>query len=240
MLKATTDRRFEYNKIATLESAREMIARYRVFRPVQGFGSLVCKLIDFQVFTAAMILVINLIDHYRKPEKVDHREAENDQDLISVTTEILQRASVVTDGSVATQAARALEIFSNIRDISRPVRECTTKLVIPYFGTVVIGPGTSFGDQTQAQRPEAVHQSQQLPTPSEHSLDGSTPESAPSGSSSIAPMVPFDANYSGETHGMGMMNDDIFADVNFDLDQDWSWFWNNIDIPSVDLQGMAT
>ena len=243
MLKATTDRRFEYNKIATLESAREMIARYRVIRPLQGFGSLVCKLVDFQVFTAAMILVINLLDHYWKTEIVDHREAENDQDLVLVTTEILRRASVATGGSVATQAARALEIFSNIRDMScheKPIRECSTKLVIPYFGAVVIGPGTSFRDQKKAQKPDAVPQPQQLPTPSEPSLDGSTPESAPSDNPSMAPMVPFDDIHGGESHGMGMMSGDVFADVNFDLDQDWSWFWNNIDIPSVDLQGTAT
>lgn len=239
MLKATTDRRFEYSKKTTLESAREMIARYRVIRPVQGFGSLVCKLIDFQAFTAAMILVINLLDHYRRNELFDHSEAENDQDLIIVTTDILRRASVETDGNVATQAARALEIFSKVKEMScsvgKSVGEFTTRMVIPYFGTVVIGPGTSFRDQTQAQKPEAMPQPQQLPTPSENSLDGPTPESAPAGNSSMAPTMPFDFSYGEDMHSLGM-NGDVFADVNFDVDQDWSWFWNNIDIPSVDLQ----
>ena len=243
MLKATTDRRFEYNKKATLESAREMIARYRVIRPVQGFGSLVCKLVDFQAFTAAMILVINLLDHYRKSETFDHSEAENDQDLILGTTDILQRASIETNGNVATQAARALEIFSKVKEMSCPVGKSvgdfTTKLVIPYFGTVIIGPGTSFRDQTQAQKPEAIPQPRQLPTPNENSLDGSTPESAPAGNFSMASMMPFDFSYGEEMHGIGV-DGDAFAGVNFDLDQDWDWFWNNIDIPSVDLQGTVS
>ena len=243
MLKATTDRRYEYNKIATLESAREMIARYRIIRPVQGFGSLVCRMIDFQVFTAAMILVLNLLDHYRKSNIVDHSEAEHDQDLILVTTNILQRASVETDSSVATQAARALEIFSKIQAMACPLRDpghdCATKVVIPYFGTVVIGPGTSFKDQSQVQRPEAMAYPQQLPTPSERSLDGSTPKFMASEDSATTPTGPFDLQYGVDTGGMGISGD-VFADVNFDLDQDWTWFWNNIDVPSMDIQGMGT
>lgn len=240
MLKATTDRRYEYNKIATLESAREMIARYRIIRPVQGFGSLVCRMIDFQVFTAAMILVLNLLDHYRNSNTVDHSEAEHDQDLILVTTNILQRASVETDGSVATQAARALEIFSKIQAmvLQKSEEDCTTKIVIPYFGTVLIGPGTSFRDQGQVHKPESMAYPQQLPTPSERSLDGSTPDVMASENSAIS-TAPFDLQFGVDTGGMGI-NGDVFADASFDLDQDWTWFWNNIDVPSMDMQGMGT
>ena len=242
MLKATTDRRFEYSKIAALESAREMIARYRVIRPAQGFGSVICKMIDFQVFGGAMILVLNLIDHYRKGGNLDHSEADKDQALISLTTDILRRASVETDGGtngVATQAARALEIFGNIKELSLPCakseQDCTTKVVVPYFGTVVIGPGTSLRSKAQMQEPKSTVQLQQLPTPSEQSLDGSTPESVATGNTLIEPTMPFDFDY-GENSEDANMNSDFLADINFDLDQDWTWFWNNIEIPSADLQ----
>lgn len=243
MLKATTSRRFEYNKIATLESAREMIARYRVIRPVQGFSSLVCKLIDFQVFTAAMILVLNLLDHYRVSGTLNHSEAENDQDLISVTTVILQRASAETDVCVATQAARALEIFSNIKALVPPIgksaEECTTKVVIPYFGAVVIGPGTSLRDQAQAQSPEAMLQPHQMPTPSDQSPNRSIPESMPPSNPSIAPMIPFEFSYGDNAQGISR-NIDVFPDIDFDLDQDWSWYWDNTDIPLVELQSTVS
>ena len=244
MLKATTDRRFEYNRIATLESAREMIAFYRVIRPVQGYDSLICKVVDFQVFTAAMILVLNLLDQHRKTDEAfDHHQAESDQDLITETTEILQRAAFETDGVVATQAARALEIFSNIKgmflSVGMPVEECIKKVVIPYFGTVVIGPGTIFRDQAQAQKLKAMPEPQQLPTPSNQSLTGSTPETTPSTNPLMAPMVPLDPDHGDDVQSMGT-NGDIFAGISFDLDQDWKWFWDNIDIPSVDLQGTIT
>ena len=234
MLKATTDRRFEYNKQATLESARQLLARYRVIRPIHGFGSHICKMIDFQSFTAAMILVLNLLDHYRKPEMLDHSEAESDQEVVSLTRGILRRSSVETDGGMALHAARALEIFGKVKDITmgcgKPVGECTTRVVIPYFGTVVIGPGTSFKDQLQAQKPGETPQPQQLPTPSDQSLDGSTPGSVPTTMPSMGATIPGD-----HTQAMGM-NGDFFADINFDLDQDWSWFWENIDIPSAGAQ----
>ena len=237
MLKATTDRLQEYSKMATVESAREMIARYRVIRPAQGFGSHICKMIDFQVFTAAMILVLNLLDHYRKTETFNNSEAESDQDLILITTDILRRASNETDGGVATQAARALEMFGKIKEMPLPVGkyggDCTAKVVIPYFGTVTIGPGTNLRGKTQRQNSEAMVQPRQLPTPSDQSLDGSTPNSA---TQMIEPTIPFDFNYNDNSQDTGVYGD-FFANINFDLDQDWSWYWNNIDVPSVDVQG---
>ena len=242
MLKATTSPCFEYNKTATLESAREMIARYRVMRPVQGFSSLTCKVTDFQVFTAAMILVLNLIYHYMGSPSLDHSEADSDQELISATTFLLRQASVATDGSVATQAARGLEIFSNVKSMSlyffeRPTEECTTKIVIPYFGAVMIGPGTSLRDRGATQKVEATLQPQQLQTPSDQSLDDFTSEPTPPSNPSIAPMIPFDSLYGNQTQGPDT-NSDFLPDFDFNLDQDWSWYWDNIDIPSVDMQGM--
>ena len=242
MLKATTSSRFEYNKTATLESAREMIARYRVMRPVQGFSSLTCKVTDFQVFTAAMILVLNLIYHYMGSESLDHSEADGDQNLILATTFLLKEASVATDGSVATQAARALELFSNVRAMSlpffeKPAEECTTKIVIPYFGAVMIGPGTILRDRSAAQKAEPTLQPQQLPTPSDQSLDDFTSEPTPLSNPSIAPMIPFDFRLGNQTQGLDMPSDTL-PDFDFNLDQDWSWYWDNIDIPSMDVQGM--
>ena len=61
MLKASQDRRYIYNRTAALESARETLLLYQVLRPALGFKSLICKLVDFQAFTGAMLLVLNLI-----------------------------------------------------------------------------------------------------------------------------------------------------------------------------------
>ena len=96
MLKACQDRRYEYNRIAALESAREMIIRYQMVRPFQGYHSLICKVIDFQVFTAAMILVLNFFGSPGSNLKRNEEEDDRDWDLLTSTNEMLQHASKAT------------------------------------------------------------------------------------------------------------------------------------------------
>lgn len=104
MLKASQDRRYEYNRIAALESAREMIARYQVIRPIQGYRSLICKVIDFQVFTAAMILVLNLFGSPASNVKRNEEEDDRDWDLLTSTSEMLQHASQATGNYMSSQS----------------------------------------------------------------------------------------------------------------------------------------
>ena len=104
MLKASQDRRYEYNRIAALESAREMIARYQVIRPIQGYQSLICKIIDFQVFTAAMILVLNLLSSPASNVKRNDEEDDRDWDLLASTSEMLQHASKATGNCISSQS----------------------------------------------------------------------------------------------------------------------------------------
>ena len=73
-----------------------MIARYQLIRPAQGYQSLICKVIDFQVFTAAMILVLNLFDSSVSNSKRNQEEDDRDWDLLMSTNEILQHASKAT------------------------------------------------------------------------------------------------------------------------------------------------
>ena len=234
MLKATTDLRYSYNKIAALESARAMISLYRIFRPIQGFASLVCKIIDFQAFTAAMLLVLNFLGLSPSSCASELKDADDDRDLVSITTSILQRASLETRGGVATQAARALEMFNKAKDQGFPGSQGASKVAIPYFGTVVFGPGKSFVNQSHPPTPDSLNQQrlQQQPTPEEEPL--ATPNSNQdtwSFANDYASM-PSDFNYNGFPlqQNQGVEADsDAFANVNLDLDGDWSWFWNNTD-----------
>ena len=236
MLKASQDSRYEYSRIAALESAREMIVRYQVFRPVQGFESLVCKVIDFQVFTAAMILVLNLLGSRASNPKRNDSEDGRDWDLIISANNMLQHASEATDGSVANQSARALGMFVQARSTEgRAALWSTCKVVIPCFGTVVFGPGKDY-----AREPFTTETSTQfahpavLPTPAEScsgSITGSTP-SAPDlfvSFDSYLAQMPFDFNFSGQP----MMQqqpaefdsyNNSFTNVDLDLDQDWAWY----------------
>ena len=239
MLKATTERMYGYNKIAALESARAMINLFHLFRPVQGLGSPVCKLLDFQAFTAAMILVLNFLGVSSSSPDDEVKEADEDRKLVSTTTSILQRASVGAGGGVATQAARALEMFIKAKDHGSIDCQATCKVVIPYFGTVCFGPGTSFANKshpgTQVTQPQL-----QVPTPEEEPLvylnsdqTASYVDSAP---------IPLDFNHGGfplqQTQNLGT-DINAFATADLDLDGDWSWFWENTQFPGGDMQSLA-
>ena len=228
MLKATTDRRFEYNRIAALESSREMLTRYQMFRPAIGFGSSVCKVIDFQTFTAAMVLVLNLLSTSTNSPAHDQREAAIDEQLIADLYDLLNRASMESGGGVTTQAARALKMFCKEKADPCPPGQNTASIVIPYFGTVVFGRGKSFANQAYLKTCEAPQAPVQLPTPEMDTLDSSLHDPA-SFETSLSSMSS-DFNFGGyqlqQQQGMGI-DGDVFANVNLDLDQDWSWFWDN-------------
>ena len=238
MLKATTDRKYGYNKIAALESARGMINLFHLFRPVQGFGSPVCKIIDFQAFTAAMILVLNFLGVSPSNPGNEVKEADEDRKLVSITTSILHRASVEAGGGVATQAARALEMFIKAKDHEFLDGQAICKVAIPYFGTVNFGPGTSFAKQshpgTQAMQPPP-----QVPTPEEEPpVYPSTDQWASVDPAPIPSAFNNDEFPLQQTQSLGT-NINAFATVNLDLDGDWSWFWDNTEFPYGDMQNLA-
>ena len=75
LLKAFSDRRFESSRLSTLKSSREIIKVYNVLRDEQRPVLKVCDMADFQVFAAAMTLVVDLLARSGTPEHVDlHRE----------------------------------------------------------------------------------------------------------------------------------------------------------------------
>ena len=234
MLKAATDPRYGYNKIAALESARRMIGLYQMFRPAQGFGSLVCKIIDFQAFTAAMILVLNFLGMAQSGCASDLKDADDDRELVSSITSILQRASLKAGGGVATQAARALEMFGKAKDQGFLGGQGTSKVAIPYFGTVVFGPGKSFVNQSHPQKPDQL---QQQPTPEEEPLATPNPDQESFGNDLAS--MPSDFNFNAfplqQNQGPGV-DSNAFANFNLDLDGDWSWFWNNTDFSYSEAQ----
>ena len=239
MLKAATDRRYGYNKIAALESARGMINLFHIFRPVQGFGSPICKIMDFQAFTAAMILVLNFLGVSSSNPDNEVKEADEDRKLVSTTTSILQRASVERGGIVATQAARALEMFIKAKDHGYLEGQAICKVAIPYFGTVIFGPGTSFAKKshpgTQAMQPRT-----QIPTPEEEPPVYPNPDQS---TCFVDPArVPAEFNNGGfplqqpQTRGTDI---NAFTNANLDLEGDWSWFWDNTEFPYGDMQSLA-
>ena len=136
LLKASNDRRFEASRLSTLRSSREIIKVYNVLRDEKRPVLKVCDMVDFQVFAAAMTLVIDLLALSRTPDRCDPHREEGDWQLILQTAGILGRFSQSNKGCrVAALGARVLEDFHQLR---HGTAEGVLKVDIPYFGRVEI------------------------------------------------------------------------------------------------------
>lgn len=185
---------------------------------------------------AAMLLVLNLLGYSSSEAK----DSWDDWKLVERTMELLRSTSHEIGGKVSQQCVRTLELFTSCHKYSG--NDCrmqgeTAKVVVPFFGTLVLAPGKGF-DMTDYR---AMAQST-LAT----SQTGSEVDSMSSGSL-IAQNEPF-VGFDSYTNPMPMdvLGGDFlpasgdpqfsFHDAmstswpmnwNMDLDHDWSWYLGN-------------
>lgn len=232
MLKSNTDRRYEYSRIAALESSREMIATYHQLRHPMRPLVVVCNVIDFQVFTGAMLLIINLLGNYESSAETSIDRNSSDWDLIHSLIGDLQKTIEGEmgrgDNCVAAQALTVLQDLVKARFCNEMPPDATYQAVIPYFGKIRIRCGKSFRPRHPSSSSSAVTpnvpsmgQPSQLPTPSDSS---GTPYST-----NNDPQLSFD-NYFQPLPGDMQPWQDNSIDWNtindFELLNDWNWFGN--------------
>ncbi|KAL9038675.1 MAG: hypothetical protein Q9214_005186 [Letrouitia sp. 1 TL-2023] len=173
MLKSATDRRYEFSRIAALESSREIMEHYMILRNPSRPLLAVCNVIDFQAFTASMILVINLLGDATAGSHSSSTQEDEDWKLIERLTatlhQIAGQESGHGEGSVAAQAVRLLEGFRKARNGYRSC-EYSYQAVIPYFGKIRIRWGKAVRQPSQssasATTPNLSHfPGTQMPTP---------------------------------------------------------------------------
>ncbi|KAI9735792.1 MAG: hypothetical protein M1834_001256 [Cirrosporium novae-zelandiae] len=147
MLKPSLSSEFMNSRISTLQASREMLGCYQTVRNSNrgGPGSthVICDLMDFLIFNAAMVLVINLLSSPSSPQRdLYHQEVEaEDWQRIHDITKTLNHVSRTMECTVAAQAAQLLQYFSMVRQGTYAASEGYSA-VIPYFGKIRISPGT--------------------------------------------------------------------------------------------------
>ncbi|KZF23699.1 hypothetical protein L228DRAFT_246538 [Xylona heveae TC161] len=156
MLRSGTDRRFDYCRLACFDASRELVKLYRAMRQGAGAAFHLCKVLDFQVFTGAMLLILGLFGYGKTSTGRDLAQEEQDWQLIEMTMENLRVTSQERGGGVAAQSLRVLETLSSVRYERCPYdngdhpsqqpmsQEPARKFVVPYFGTIYISPGKQF------------------------------------------------------------------------------------------------
>lgn len=132
MLQSTDAPLRERSKSLTHTACRAMIASYRKFRQnSKTMGTFVCDIMDFQVFSAALVLTLDLFAH-------GEAGVENsDWTLIQEVTAALSAIHEARNCSVAGQAAELLNNLTAAHMRDWPC-DLSYEADVPYFGKVRI------------------------------------------------------------------------------------------------------
>lgn len=138
LLRSNTPGRYDYSRRRCLQASREMITCYTRIRYLTA-ESFCCKSLDFQAFTAAVALVLNMLEHN---DLDDWTAVETVMDVLR------QQEKGEHPDKVATRGLAALETLKGIMAQNRPTHSVQgemgslrkeqkehVKIDIPYFGT---------------------------------------------------------------------------------------------------------
>ena len=135
MLRAATERRYEYSKFSCMKFSREMVNRYLALRRT-NMGTFCCRIIDFGAFTSTVTILLGLLEPPSSCESRDQQQRDSDRHLVEMVLQSMERMSRPGD-PVARQSADAIRSLLAMDSPSGP-RTANLKLSIPYFGTISI------------------------------------------------------------------------------------------------------
>lgn len=142
MLKSYGDRRYQYSQDIALESARCTLHAYRELRSWKGMNPYICRVIDFQAFNSAMLLIINLVGYAEDAPNHSQEQDEKDWSLVDATIEVLRKAAAHPAGTVAAQSVNILQgISQSVASMENAYTQMKCKVTVPYFGVITVSPG---------------------------------------------------------------------------------------------------
>jgi len=158
MLKSSPDNNYEYSRLRALDACREIIKAYQTLRQHPQLNLAICDLMDFQAFSAAVVIVIDLLKNSSQLET--HQEA-SDWDLVHDVKRSLKLVSDEMQCTVAGQGFHLLEHLSTFRSGAYAGPD-NYDVTIPMFGRVKIqrpknhkvqpGFDTFYGSENQFQQ----------------------------------------------------------------------------------------
>jgi hypothetical protein len=134
MLKSSLDNDYSYSRQQALDACREIIKAYQIVRQHRELALTICDVMDFQAFTAAVVLIIDLLS--QSPQLETHQEA-SDWELVREVTKSLRFVHEAIECTVAGQGVVLLEHLSTFRHGAYAGPD-NYEVVIPMFGRVKI------------------------------------------------------------------------------------------------------
>ncbi|KAJ8062282.1 hypothetical protein OCU04_008829 [Sclerotinia nivalis] len=133
MVRADTERRYEYSKFACMKSSREGICRYLTIRR-SGAASFCCRVVDFGAFTACVTLLLSILE--TPPVGGDtiavQDQKRSDRELVETVLDVMSECASEED----VMAIQSVEVIKTL--LSSTSTSGNLRLTIPYFGTISI------------------------------------------------------------------------------------------------------
>lgn len=147
MLQSPANERYDNNSAKCLAGSRKMIQIYVQMREYARGKINICRVMDFQTFTAAVIVILGLLGYGpRRLEQDQHQQVLDDWALIDKTVEVLGRVRCERENLVAAQCLQALDQLITIGRGSVPAEQWKCRIFVPFFGMLSVLPGIKYGD----------------------------------------------------------------------------------------------
>ena len=223
MLQSPSSSEFDCNRTACISGSRKVVQVYIRMRELAGGRINLCRVVDFQVFMAVVIVILGLLGYRPTSAPRNYSEETEDWSLVYRTMEVLKAVSAEPENLIAAQCFQALEALVSIANgpCSTNGEAAGRKIFIPYFGLINVAPVSRCMHRTtrggEAHLPEI-----DLP------LASSSQASHP-----IIDIDVFNAFSFGNglqdlnsVPQSGVPNDILLPDtLAMDIDQEWNWSW---------------
>lgn len=138
--------KYEYSRMVAIKSARSLIRSHLRLRAHPDLCNLVCQVVDFQVFMATVLLILDLLSRCKGPSgpRLLSEDADclKDQQLIRSAYSMLARLATqnIHKSNIPLQSTKVLDTLAYlVKGQSVPgVEHNNQRIVIPYFGAITI------------------------------------------------------------------------------------------------------
>jgi hypothetical protein len=138
MLRAATERRYEYSKFSCLKAAREMIYRY-LSMTVDAQRAICCKVMDFAALTSTVTLLLGILQVVQGAETPEARaQKTSDRALVQAVLKSLHLAASGGNDVMSVQSIAVIKSLVAMDSPNAPKESGSLRLTIPYFGTISI------------------------------------------------------------------------------------------------------
>ena len=138
MLRAATERRYEYSKFSCLKAAREMIYRY-LSMTVDAHRAICCKVMDFAALTSTVTLLLGILQVVQGAETTEARaQKESDRGLVKAVLSHLESTANGRQDTISIQSVSVIKSLVAMDSPNPSEGSGSLRLTIPYFGTITI------------------------------------------------------------------------------------------------------